>query len=132
MSISVHLYILPSALANLGHILVLAPLDRQQQLGEGLGKFQVAVVAQRPDQVLLVFTQLGERVALHDLLQLDVELLPPAPLEQGGEKEWREERKGWKGREGGMGGKEGWEGKREGWEGRESGRGEGAGERRGD
>lgn len=66
--------------ADLGHVLVLAPLHREQQLGQRLREDLVTVVAQFPDQVLLVLAQLGEAVPLHDLFQLDVELLPPAAL----------------------------------------------------
>lgn len=65
---------------DLGHVLVFAPLDGEQQLGQRLREDLVTVVAQFPDQVLLVFAQLREAVPLHDLLQLDVEFLAPATL----------------------------------------------------
>jgi len=76
---------------DLRHVLVFAPLDGEQQLGQRLGEVLSAVVAQRPDQILLVLAQLGERVALHDLLQLDVELLPAATLRETTRKEEEEE-----------------------------------------
>lgn len=66
--------------ADLGHVLMFAPLDGEQQLGQRLMEVLVTVVAQFPNQVLLVLTQLGEAIPLHDLLQLDVELLSPATL----------------------------------------------------
>lgn len=62
---------------------MLAPLDGEQQLGQRLREDLVTVVAQFPDQVLLVFAQLGEAVPLHDLLQLDVEFLAAATLTEG-------------------------------------------------
>lgn len=57
-----------------------APLHGEQQLGQRLREDLVTVVAQFPDQVLLVLAQLREAVPLHDLLQLDVEFLAPAAL----------------------------------------------------
>lgn len=66
--------------SDLGHVLVFAPLHGQQQLGQRLREDLVTVVAQFPDQVLLVLAQLREAVPLHDLLQLDVEFLAPAAL----------------------------------------------------
>lgn len=74
--------------SDLGHVLVFAPLDREQQLGQRLREDLVTVVAQFPDQVLLVFTQLGKAVPLHDLLQLNVEFLAPAALGKNHKSSW--------------------------------------------
>lgn len=61
---------------------MLAPLDGEQQLGQRLWEDLVTVVAQFPNQVLLVFAQLWEAIPLHDLFQLNVEFLAPSTLRE--------------------------------------------------